>query len=96
MSDDRNDRISRLGQRFSERGTKSVATPPLSAEPLEDKKKRKRRTFYIDQRLITRLDQAFPKFNYEINPKVIEKSDFLELLLEYSLDHLDALKDKIE
>jgi len=100
MTDDRKDRVSRLGQRFSERDSKSVETsptPPSDQQPKSKKEeKRKRRTFYIDKLLITRLDQAFPKFSYEINPKIIEKSDFLELLLEYALDHLDDLKDKVE
>ena len=93
MSEDRNERLSRLGERFTERGTKPT-DPPQEEPGTEDKKRRKRRTFYIDERLISRLDRAFPKFNYEINPKVMEKSEFLEMLLEYSLDNLEEVKSK--
>lgn len=80
MSDDR---IAKLSQRFTRHtvGRKPAAT-----------RTRERRSFYIDGDLVARLDQIYKDVNHELYPHTVSKSVFLETVIEYGLDHLDALK----
>ena len=80
MSDDR---IAKLSQRFNRH---TVGRKPSSTRI------RERRSFYIDGELVVRLDQIHRDLNHELYPATVSKSVFLETLMEYGLDHLDALK----
>ena len=80
MSDDR---IAKLSQRFNRH---TVGRKPSSTRA------RARRSFYVDGELVARLDQIHKDLNHELYPNTVSKSVFLETLMEYGLDHLDALK----
>ncbi len=77
------DRIAKLSQRFNRH---TVGRKPSST------RNRERRSFYIDGELVARLDQIHKELNHALYPTQVSKSAFLETLMEYGLDNLDALK----
>ena len=93
MSDPQDDRIAKLSKRFSERGQSEKQSARSNKDnPLGNGPQRKRRTYYLDQTLIKRLDQAYPKFMNDLYPMVKDKASYLETLLEFSLEHLEDIK----
>jgi hypothetical protein len=77
------DRIERLSKRFS---THAVGRPRRTSRA------RARHTFYIDTDLVNRLDRVYQEVNHELYPKQVNKSTFLETLIEYGLGHIADLK----
>jgi hypothetical protein len=77
------DRIERLSRRFS---THTVSRPKRSNRP------RARHTFYIDTELVNRLGALYQEVNHELYPKQVNKSTFLETLIEYGMGHIADLK----
>ena len=77
------DRISKLSQRFK---THAVGRKPTS------NRTRERRSLYLDGELVERLDKIYRDVNHELYPNVVNKSAFLETILEYGLDNLDQVK----
>ena len=77
------DRIAKLSERFNRHqvGRKS-ATP----------RNRERRSLYLDGALLERLDKEHRALNHALYPAAVNKSVFLEALLEYGLAHLDELR----
>ena len=80
-----NDRISKLGQRFSR-------TPSKSSADSSEKPNRTRRTFYLEADLIKQLDSTFKTVSHELYPHDIEKSAFLEAVIRHGLDNLEEIK----
>jgi hypothetical protein len=80
MSDER---IERLSKRFS---THAVGRPSRS------NRARGRHTFYVDTELVNRLDALYQEVNHELYPKQVNKSTFLETLIEYGMGHIADLK----
>jgi hypothetical protein len=80
------DRISKLSQRFR---THAVGRKPTSTRV------RERHSFYLDGELVTDLDKRYKELNHKLYPKAISKSAFLEALIEYGLDHLSELQDRL-
>ena len=83
--DDRQARISKLSERFTANARK--------AKP--GTRDRERRSFYLDVAVMTRLDEELKAFNHRNFPRTVSKSVFLETLLEYGLDNLDAIHARI-
>lgn len=77
------DRIAKLSQRFNRH---TVGRRPSST------RNRERRSFYIDGELVARLDQIHKELNHALYPTTVSKSAFLETLMEFGLDNLEALK----
>src|SRR5918992_4659159 len=86
MPEDRNDRIARLSQRFR---THATGRKP------ESKRVRERQSFYLDAELVSRLDQTHKEVSHQLYPTRVNKSTFLETLLEYGLDHLSEVKAQL-
>ncbi len=80
------DRISRLSKRFK---THAVGRPPKA------ERARERRSFYLDGALVDRLDEAYRKLNHDVYPKEVNKSEFLEAMLEYGLVHMEEIKEEL-
>ena len=78
------DRIAKLSERFTRHQVGRKSTTPRNRE---------RRSFYLDGALIERLDKAHRSLNHELYPGAVNKSVFLETLMEYSLTHLEELRD---
>jgi hypothetical protein len=83
--DNREGRISKLSERFKTH----------TGRPKHGAKERERRSFYLDVAVIGRLDEELKAFNHRNFPAVVSKSVFLETLLEYGLDNLDAIRARI-
>jgi len=49
----------------------------------------------LDVAVMARLDEELKAFNHSNFPAVVSKSVFLETLLEYGLDNLDAIGTRI-
>jgi hypothetical protein len=80
MSDDR---IERLSRRFSTHAT---------GRPKRSNRARARHTFYIDTELVNRVDALYQKVNHDLYPRQVNKSTFLETLIEYGMGHIADLK----
>jgi hypothetical protein len=80
------DRISKLSQRFK---THAVGRKPTSSRT------RERRSLYLDGELVERLGRIYKDVNHELYPHAVNKSAFLETLLEYGLDNLDQVKTRL-
>jgi hypothetical protein len=81
---DRNVRIERLGQRFK---THAIGRPARSD------RNRERKSFYLDTEVTRRLDDTYKEVDHDLYRQGgVSKSAFLETLLEYSLGHLDEIK----
>jgi hypothetical protein len=83
--DDRQTRIAKLSERFK----------PHTSRPKLGTRERERRSFYLDVAVMARLDEELKSFNHRNFPATVSKSVFLEALLEYSLDNLDAIRARI-
>lgn len=79
-----NDRIAKLSERFTTH-TQGRDRPAAPARA------RQRHSFYLDAALTRRLDVIYREVNHRLYPQAISKSVFLETVLEYGLEHLDAL-----
>ena len=77
------DRISKLSKRFQ---THAVGRPKTSPRT------RERRSFYLDGELVDRLDKTYRDLNHELHPGSVSKSEFLEVLIEFGLNHRAELK----
>lgn len=64
---------------------------PVSLRP-ESEKQRTRRSFYLDGEVISAVDQIYREVNHQLYPAEISKSIFLETLIGYGLNNLDAIK----
>jgi len=76
------DRISQLSERFK---THAVGRPSTGS------RSRERRSFYLDADLVTNVDETYRKLNHDLYPKQVSKSVFLEVLIQYGLDHLSEI-----
>ena len=81
------DRIAKLSQRFK---THAVGRRGSGA------RSRERNSFYFDRELVARLDQTYRQLNHELYPSSLSKSAFLEVLIEYGLDHLGELRSRLD
>jgi len=84
--DDRQGRITKLSERFK---------PHLRGRGKPEQKERERRSFYLGIDLMNRLDEEYKAFQHRVYPATVSKSVFLETLLEYGLEHLDAIQARI-
>jgi ribosomal protein S25 len=84
--DDRKQRIDKLSERFKER----------SGRPKQSAKDRARRSFYLDNEIVERLDKDYKKFNHQAYPHTVSKSVFMETILEYGLNNLPLIKELIK
>ena len=80
------DRITKLSQRFK---THAVGRRPAAIRA------RERHSFYLDGELVERVDKTFRDVAHELHPLIVNKSVFLETLIEHGLEHLDELKATI-
>ena len=80
------DRIEKLSQRFR---THAVGRRPTAGRV------RERHSFYLDGALVDRLDLTYRDVNHELHPKSINKSVFLETVLEYGLAHLSEIQETL-
>jgi hypothetical protein len=83
---ERRDRVRQLAQRFSHDDLgewMSVPPPPT--------RRRKRHSVYIDSELMVHVDEVLTRIQHEIFPKQINKSIFLEKLLERGLTDVDEI-----
>ena len=83
--DDRKSRISKLSERFKSR----------PGRPKQTQKDRERRSYYLDTQIAERLDKDYKEFNHQAYPHTVSKSIFIESVLEYGLDHLNAIREVI-
>ena len=84
--DDRNTRIAKLSERFK----KQPGRQKLS------RKQRERKSYYLDVEVTSRLDKDYKEFSHQSYPQNVGKSVFMETLLEYGLDNLDAIREIIQ
>ena len=80
---DKEDRIARLSQRFKTHA---------GGRPKTDQKSRERQSLYLDANLIERVDKIYKDIGHQLYPKEVCKSLFLETILEYSLENIEAIK----
>lgn len=80
------DRISKLSQRFK---SHAVGRKP------ESTRNRERKSFYLDTDLAAQLDTVYKSVNHDLFPQSVSKSAFLETIIEYGLDHLPEIKDRL-
>lgn len=83
--EDRKTRIAKLSERFK----------PHTGRPKLSPKERERRSYYLDTGIAERLDQDYKEFSHQLYPQAVSKSVFIETVLEYGLDHLQALREII-
>ena len=83
--EDRKTRIAKLSERFK----------PHTGRPKLSPKERERRSYYLDTGIAERLDKDYKAFSHQLYPQTVSKSVFIETVLEYGLDHLQALKEII-
>ena len=83
---DKEDRIARLSQRF-----KSHA----GGRPKNDQKSRERQSLYLDANLIERVDKIYKEIGHQLYPNEVSKSLFLETILEYGLENMEAIKSRL-
>jgi hypothetical protein len=83
---DKVDRIAKLSQRFKTHAT---------GRPKSINKNRERQSFYLDTDLTERIDKTYKDINHQLYPKSFNKSFFLETLLEYGLENIEAIKSRL-
>ena len=83
--EDRKTRIAKLSERFK----------PHTGRPKLSPKERERRSYYLDTGIAERLDKDYKEFSHQLYPQAVSKSVFIETILEYGLDHLEALREII-
>jgi len=86
------DRIAALSSRFST-STEDVAPDESRAAPVP--RTRSRHTFYVDSALVGQLDQTYRDTAHALYPAQVSKSDFLEALISYGLDHIEEIKGRL-
>lgn len=84
--EDRKTRIAKLSERFK----------PHAGRPTRAPKQRQRRSFYLDIEIAERLDRDYKEFNHQAYPRTVTKSEFMEAVLEYGLNHLPGVKALLE
>ena len=82
----KDDRIAKLSQRFKTHAT---------GRPKQSPKNRERQSLYLDADLTARINQVYKDLAHQMYPKTLSKSVFLETLLEYGLEHLDAISSRL-
>lgn len=87
---DRRDRVRQLAQRFSHEGPGDWLGAPKPPA-----RQRKRHSVYIDSQLMLRVDETLKRIQHEVFPTQVNKSIFLEKLLERGLDDVDAVVEAI-
>ena len=50
---------------------------------------------YLDAGLTERIDHTYKDVAHQLYPKALSKSAFLETLLEYGLENLDAITSRL-
>ena len=83
---DKEDRIARLSQRFKTHA---------GGRPKNDQKNRERQSLYLDANLIERVDKMYKDIVHQLYPKEVSKSLFLETVLEYGLENIEAIKSHL-
>jgi hypothetical protein len=83
---DKEDRIARLSQRFKTHA---------GGRPKNDQKSRERQSLYLDANLIEQVDRTYKDIERQLYPKEVSKSLFLETILEYGLENIDAVKSRL-
>ena len=83
---DKEDRIARLSQRFKTHA---------GGRPKTDQKSRERQSLYLDANLIERVDKTYKKIGHQLYPNEVSKSLFLETILEYGLENMEAIKSRL-
>lgn len=84
--EDRKTRIAKLSERFK----------PYTGRPKLSSKERERRSYYLDTEISERLDKDYKEFSHQLYPQTVSKSVFIETILEYGLDNLQALREIIK
>ena len=84
--EDRKSRISKLSERFRNR----------PGRPKQTQKDRERRSYYLDVQVAQRLDLDYKEFSHQAYPHTVSKSIFIETILEYGLDNLEAIKNIVK
>lgn len=84
--EDREERIARLSTRFR----RQPADPAVRPSRI-----RERQSFYLDARVVARLDVVYHDLVHELYPRKLSKSAFLEALFEHGLDDLDAIRTRL-
>lgn len=77
------DRIDKLSERFQRHA---------AGRPRSRTRSRIPKSFYLDEELFSQLDRAYRDVNHQLHPESVSKSVFLEALIEYGLDNLEAIK----
>src|SRR3712207_2747003 len=77
------DRIARLSERFKTHGVGRKRSADRARE---------RKSFYLDGEVVERLDRTYKEINHALFPRALNKSEFLEAVLEYGLDHIADVK----
>ena len=83
---DKEDRIARLSQRFKSH---------VGGRPKNDQKSWERQSLYLDANLIERVDKTYKDIQHQLYPQPISKSAFLETILEYGLENIEAIKSHL-
>jgi hypothetical protein len=83
---DKEDRIARLSQRFKTHAT---------GRPKNESKNRERQSLYLDTNLTERINTTYKDVNHQLYPKSLSKSTFLETILEFGLENIDAIKSRL-
>jgi hypothetical protein len=83
---DKEDRIARLSQRFKTH---------TGGRPRHDNKSRERQSLYLDANLMEQVDKTYKDIHHQLYPREISKSAFLETMLEYGLENLEAIKSRL-
>lgn len=86
MPDTKQERIAKLSSRFEK--TDAVSQKKVT--------KRDRHSLYLDKELVAETDRVYKEVNHQLYPAEISKSQFLEALLQYGLDHIEEVKQLID
>ena len=84
--DDRKTRIAKLSERFKPQTKRAKLSP----------KQRERRSYYLDTEITERMDRVYKEFSHQLYPQTVSKSVFIETILAYGLDNLQALREIIQ
>jgi hypothetical protein len=79
-----NNRIDQLSKRFS--------THAVGRRGDVTKRRRATDSIYVDIELLSTLGTTHRELSHELHPLVVSKSEFLETVLQFGLDHLDKIK----
>ena len=59
------------------------------------KSKRDRRSLYMDDTTLRKLNDAYKQLNHDVFPQEIKKVSFLAAIVSVALDHGDELRDSL-